>query len=123
MAICENEIIYFKINKENTDKMKFLDFIKELVKILKDKKIDQYAIILDNLACHKTKELFDYYLENKINIIFNAPYISKFNAIEYSFRDLKKIIYSKIYGNEEEMINDVAKIWVSDEFQKKLMNH
>ena len=90
---------------------------------MKDKKIDQYAIILDNLACHKTKELFDYYLENKINIIFNAPYISKFNAIEYSFRDLKKIIYSKIYGNEEEMINDVAKILVSDEFQKKLMNH
>lgn len=123
MAINENEVVHYKINKENTDKTTFLDFIKELHKILNEKKIKPFAIILDNLSCHKTKELLDYYSENKINIIFNAPYISKFNAIEYSFRDLKKIIYSKIYQSEDELISDVGKILTSEDFRKKLVNH
>ena len=123
MAINENEIVHFKINKDNTNKTTFLDFMKELNKILNDKKIKPYVIILDNLSCHKTKELIDYFSENKINIIFNAPYISKFNAIEYSFRDLKKIIYSRIYHDEEELISDVNKILISDDFRKKLINH
>ena len=55
---------------KNTDKTTFLDFMKELIKILNDKKIRPYVIILDNLSCHKTKELLDYYYENKIIVIF-----------------------------------------------------
>lgn len=120
MAVNQHGIIHFKINKENTDKHLFLEFMKELVKVINEKKIKPYLIILDNLSCHKTKELFDYYTENKINILFNAPYISKFNAIEYSFRDLKRIIYTKIYNNEDEMIIDVENILKSSDFQKKM---
>ena len=40
--------------------------------------IDEIAksvFIMDNLACHKTIELFNFYYDNHLKILFNAPYI------------------------------------------------
>ena len=54
-----------------------------------------------------------------MNIVFNSPYVSKFNAIEFTFKDLKKIIYSKVYSLEENLIKDVQQILNSESFNKK----
>ena len=59
--------------------------------------------------------------QNKISVIFNAPYMSIFNAIELSFRDLKKIIYSNIYNSMEEVYNDVIKFLKSEQFNDTLL--
>lgn len=120
MGVNEKGVLFFKINKENTNNKIFLEFMEGLYKKIKENKIDRYAIVLDNLSCHKVKELYDFYIKNKINIIFNSPYISSFNSIEYAFRDLKKILYTKIYSTENELITDVENIISSDSFQKKI---
>lgn len=69
--------------------------MKELLDVINKKNIKPYLIVLDNLFVHKIKDLFQFYKDNKINIVFNSPYASKFNAIEYTFRDLKKIYIQK----------------------------
>lgn len=79
MVVNEKGVIFHKINKENTNNKTFLEFMKELFIIIQDKKITPYAIILDNLSCHKVREIYDFYINNKINIIYNAPYMSNFN--------------------------------------------
>ena len=90
MAVDENNVLNYKINKVSTNSDIFLDFIKELQKKLNDKHYPEYVIVLDNLAAHKTNALIEYYAKNKINIIFNSPYLSSFNSIELAFRGIKK---------------------------------
>ena len=79
-----------------------------------------YLIVLDNLSVHKTQELLDFYKSNKVNIVFNSPYVSKFNAIEFTFREMKKIIYSKVYEDGEDIVKDVNRILTSESFNKKI---
>ena len=120
MAVGEESVIHFKINKENTNITTFCQYMEELVSIIKEKNIFPYVIVLDNLNCHKSEELYDFYLKNKVNIVFNAPYVSEFNSIEYSFRELKKILYSKIYKSENELLDDVKNILNSSVFNMKV---
>jgi len=72
--------------------------MKELLEVLTKKNMKPFLILLDNLAVHKKKELLHFYKDNKVNIVFNSPYISKFNAIEFTFRDLKKYRILKFLG-------------------------
>ena len=89
MSIHGEEIFHFKIKEENTNTGIFLEFMKELIIKVNEKNIKPYVNVLDNLKYHKTRELYDFYLNNKDNILFNPPYVSSFNDIEYSFRNLK----------------------------------
>ena len=123
MAITQEGLVHFKINKENTNTNTFLEYIKELFSVINERNMKPYILVLDNLKCHKTKELYEFYENNKMNIVFNSPYVSDFNAIEYSFRDLKKVIYSRIYENEEKLIIDVKQIINSDYFKKKIKSN
>jgi len=120
MAIGEESVVYFKINKENTNITTFYQYMKDMVSIIKERNIYPYVIVLDNLSCHKSEELYNFYINNKVNIVFNPPYVSEFNCIEYSFRDLKKILYSKIYKSEKELLDDVNKILKSPTFNTKI---
>ena len=70
---------------------KFLNYIKILSNKIKEKNISSYVIVLDNYLSHKTNLLIKYYCDNKINILFNIPYLSKFNSVELCFRNFKKI--------------------------------
>lgn len=114
----ENGILYYELNNENTKEQTFLSYLKNLMKIIKEKNITNYAIILDNYSVHKTESLYKFYFENNVNIIFNVPYLSKFNSVELGFRNLKKKLYSKYYKNIEEIKEEAAKILESDNFQK-----
>ena len=51
-------------------------------------------IIMDNYSSYKTEKLMKFYADNKINILFNAPYLSKFNPVELAFRNLKRNLYT-----------------------------
>ena len=123
MACNKNGIVHYIIDTQNTTKKSFLEYMKELLDVINKKNIKPYLIVLDNLSVHKTKELFQFYKDNKINIVFNSPYASKFNAIEYTFRDLKKNLYSKIYSNEEKLLNEIKEILNSKWFNDKVENN
>ena len=120
MTVSDDDVIYYSFIKENTNEKIFIKYMEDLEKVIKLKNIGPYAIIMDNLSVHKTKALIKFYEEKKINVIFNSPYLSNFNAIEYAFRRLKKKIYSKIYNCIEDIISKSSTFIESSDFKSCL---
>ena len=85
-------------------------------------KYSNYVIILDNLACHKTEQLKKFYFEQKINIVFNAPYQSVFNNIELFFSLIKNKLYNKLFDSSDEAIVEHIKI-IEDKNLGKSLTH
>ena len=121
MAINEMGVLYYDINSENTNEKIFINFIQNLKQILNKKNIKYYAIFMDNLSVHKTKNLIKLYVENGINVIFNTPYFSNFNSIELAFRSIKNLLYKKVYPDISKVIEDVHNIINTDNFQKTIL--
>ena len=76
LAVDVNNVLHYKINTCTINFESFLEFIKELNMKLLNLNYNNYVLILDNLSSHKTKDLIEYYAKNKINVLFNAPYLS-----------------------------------------------
>ena len=110
-AIDDSNLLYYTINDENTNEQIFLDFMVNLKNILKSLNINNnFVIILDNLSCHKTALLNNYYLKEKINVLFNSPYQSQFNCIELFFRLIKQKLYQKIFSSTDDAIEEIKDI-------------
>ena len=107
MAVNNDSVLYYQINDESTNEETFYIFMQKLGEIILEKKLSPYVIVLDNLSSHKTKKLIELYSSKKINIIFNTPYLSSFNSIELCFRNIKRLLYTKIYNSIEELIDEV----------------
>ena len=120
MAIDNSSVIYFEINYETTTQESFLKFMENFVKTIKEKKIVKYVIVMDNSSCHKTEKLISFYYKNKINILFNTPYISQWNSIELAFRAIKRDYYQKLFSNIELLKNYGINIINSEDFLKTL---
>ena len=97
--------------------------MKNLIKSIRKTKIQNYAIILDNLSCHKTDLLKEFYKNEKINIIFNSPYRSDFNCIEFFFRLLKQKVYNKLFSSVEEVVNDIKSIIENTNLERSLLQN
>ena len=118
LAVNEDGVIYYEINKDNTKEDNFLSFMEKLMIKIKEKKIEHFVIILDNHSSHKTDKLTQFYYKNKVNILFNTPYLSKFNSVELAFRNIKRKLYLKNYKSVGEIIEEVKSLMESEEFQK-----
>ena len=62
-----------------------------------------------------------FYMENKINVLTNIPYLSPFNMIELSFKKLKQKLYRKAYININDAIADAEVLLKSQEFKNSLL--
>lgn len=80
-------------------------------------------MLLDNLSSHKTPKVINFFIDNKINIVFNCPYRSEFNCIELAFSHIKRNIYTKIYERMEEIEKDIIKIINDSSLEKALMKN
>lgn len=110
-AIDESKLLYYIINDDNTNEQNFMEFMKNLKKVLDSLDIqNNYVIILDNLNCHKTPSLKNFYLKEKMNILFNSPYQSQFNCIELFFRLIKRKLYQKLFSSTEDAIEEIKNI-------------
>jgi len=105
MAVSKERIIYYELTDNNVDSAYFLSFMESFNEKLSDKDKKESVIVLDNLPAHATAELFKFYSEKKMKVVFNVPYLSKFNMIEICFRALKNKIYKNLHKN----INDIKK--------------
>ena len=76
---------------------------------------------MDNLSCHKTEKMIEFYSKNKINVIYNSPYLSQWNSIELAFRALKKKYYHKLFATKNELKNYVISILESEDYLKALI--
>lgn len=121
MAVGKNKVYKIEINQENTNSNNYLMFIKDLYCQLEKDKDKKYAIICDNLKAHKTKQVMDYFIEKKINVVFNVAYQSSFNAIELCFRAIKKITYTNIFNSIEDIKKKINDIIEAQNFNETLL--
>jgi hypothetical protein len=76
------------------------DFIEYLTELIKKQTSGRLALLIDNLALHKTLEVRHFCRVNDIELIFNVPYAS---ALQVSIQDsgvgrqLKTYIYNILY--------------------------
>ena len=120
LSVYEEGVLYYEINKPNTKEENFLEYMKNLLNTINDKGLKNYVIILDNYSAHKTKTLFKFYVDNKMNILFNSPYMSKFNSVELAFRNIKRHLYTKCFANMSSTINELKLILDSVNFSKSI---
>jgi transposase len=120
MAVSFNKIFFYTLNDLNTNKELFLQFMKNLLNNMAEKEKNESIFILDNLKCHCTFELFEFYYNNNLRILFNVPYYSDFNMIERCFRFIKNVTYKKIYTSKNNLLNDIKNILEGEEIRRSL---
>ena len=121
LAIDKSSVLEYEITQENTNGIIFFNFIEKLKKKLDFASENKYVFIMDNCTSHKTEEILKYFKTNKINILFTPAYQSIFNPIELIFRGIKRMTYSKLYNNFEEVEKDVIDYLQNDKIKKTLL--
>jgi transposase len=94
-------LIDFAIHPMAINTEVFIPFVRQLSKKLGG---EDFALFLDNLSVHKTKEAKRLFEELNITEIFNVPYCPQFNGIESYFSQIKAT-YKKLLL--QHMIKDV----------------
>ena len=120
MAIDDKSVIYYEICDKSTNENIFLNFTQNLITKLKNESAKNFVLILDNLSCHKTPSMKQFFLDNKINVLFNSPYMSEWNCIELAFRALKRKYYHILFETKEEQVNYIKRFLENKEFSKTL---
>ena len=82
LAVLHKKIYVYKFDINSTNSEIFKLFMENMIKNMTEQEIKQSVFFLDNLACHKTLEVYKFYSENKLKVLFNTPYYSSFNTIE-----------------------------------------
>lgn len=102
MASSNKKIINYTIVEKG---IKTNDFNKFMLKLNRMDKQNKNIYFLDNARVHITKSFNKIKKDYKLNVIYNAPYQSKYNPIEYVFSLLRKQIQK--YSNKSyiELIN------------------
>ena len=101
MSIDVNSNIDFTIKEKALNSIHFNSFMKKI-----NKKNDK-IIFLDNASIHKNKLFKNDIEENKWNNIYNIPYHSHLNPIEYVFSLLRKKILNDNVSGIDELINSI----------------
>lgn len=118
VASSNSKIINYSIVKGSFNTLKFTNFIKKIHK-------NNFVYFIDNAIIHKSKFFNNYCLNNKINIIYNVPYHSQFNPIEYIF----SLLRNDILYNDNNTFEDIIKIInnfkknISSDKIKNIFNH
>lgn len=123
MAINQDSILHYEFNFETTDEDIFYKFMKNLIEIISKKNLNPCVVIMDNFSCHKTNKLIQLYSKNNINILFNIPYLSSFNAIELSFRNLKRYLYTKSFSSIDAIKKEAEKIMEEKSFRDGIISN
>ena len=121
LAIDEKQVIYYEITKENTTEEVFLNFMKKLKEKLDMIIYPKFVVCMDNHSSHKTPNMMNFYKDNKINIVFNAPYLSIFNSVELTFRYIKRFLYMSLFSDINELCLKVESLLEDIKFNNTLL--
>lgn len=105
---------------ENMNNELVKKFITDLVDKFDENKKQNIIIIMDNMSCHLTSDMFEIYHKNKLKVLFNIPYNSIWNMIELVFRTIKNITYKRLYQNIKHLENDIKNIIQSGTIENSL---
>lgn len=123
LIVSKDDVIFYKINRVSTNENSFLDFLKESLLEIQKKNFEKYIIVLDNLSCHKTPKIYNFFIENKVNVVFNCPYISQFNCVELCFRRIKRLLYMNLYESLDLAEIEVKNLLNSKEIKNTLIKN
>jgi transposase len=123
LMACSNEkIIHYCLCEKGMKQDDFINFMKDLKGL--DPNNKKYYL-LDNARIHKGKKFSKYKDENKMEIVYNAPYHSETNPIENVFSILRNYINRNENKTEETLkksINEFIKLDNKEKF-KNIFNH
>ena len=112
-------VIYYEINKDNTDSIKYANFIANMLEKLDENERKNTVIFADNASFHFGQKVIDTYKKYKCKVLFNTPYLSEFNCIELIFRYIKNIYYKHLYNSIEQLEEHIRSI--IDNINEKLL--
>ena len=120
MATTNKKIIKYILKEGSIKSSDFILFIDDLNKLNKN-----YSYLIDNASIHTNKKAKEFYKTNKINIIFNTPYQSKFNPIEMVFSLLRKKLNKRIVKAQKEIEEEIEQFIkeIKEETLKNIFNH
>lgn len=100
MNIDINSDIDFTLIEGSLKQDKLISFFNKLNK----KKIKNRTFLIDNASIHRSKKMTMFIKNNNLKIIYNIPYSSQFNPIEYVFSLLRKKLLNEEINNKEDII-------------------
>ena len=118
MASNNKKILHYIICNGGIKTESFISFMKEL-KNKNDN--DKSYYLLDNCVVHKTKKFINYASENKLNIVYNAPYHSETNPIENIFSMFRNKI-NRNENNNQECIKTIRENFIKENNEIKFKN-
>ena len=121
LAVSKNNKVHYEFVKKNKVTNIFKNFMECMIKKLSEEEIKKYVFFFDNTRFHKTKELKNFYKNNKLKIITNVPYENSFDSVELYFRYIKNVIYKNIYNYIDDVIKEVINILNSYKFRRSLL--
>jgi transposase len=101
MSISIDGKIDFTIIQGALKSSKFNNFMKKIM-------TPTNYIFMDNVSIHKNTIFKNFVNDNNYNVIYNIPYHSQLNPIEYIFSILRK----QLLNNDNSTYNDIIKIIV-----------
>ena len=116
MATTNRKILKYVLVEGSIKTDNFITFMDEL-----HKTNNNYSYLIDNASIHSNKKTKLFFKLNKIHIIYNAPYQSKFNPIEMVFSLLRKSLNKKVVKNETE-IHECVKEFIKNIKKETLKN-
>jgi transposase len=103
MIASNKKIIDYCVVSKGLKTNDYINFMDKVYNNLDNK--ENMSIFLDNASIHTCNSSKDLYKKNNMHIIFNAPYHSEFNPIEYIFSMLR----NEINRNQNNTINEIEK--------------
>jgi transposase len=102
LYVTRNKQIDFTLTEGSLKSQKFLTFMKKV----KLKTKNKLTMFMDNAIIHKSKIFNKYVADNNIKIIYNVPYQSHLNPVEYLFSLIRK----KLLDSDTSSIEKIGKV-------------
>jgi len=101
VTVDTQKLINFKIVEGGMKTDTFIDLLKDYQDNYNNK--NEKTLFLDNASVHHTKKFKAFAKETKIHALFNVPYNSEKNPIEYVFSLLRKVLEKSMFQTMEDL--------------------
>jgi len=101
LMVSPSNDMLFKIVKDGMKKDDFIELVKDFNKDININ--NNKTLFLDNASIHHSKTFMNYVKESKTNVLYNVPYHSDKNPVEYIFSKLRGIIQKSEFKTIEDL--------------------
>lgn len=105
LTVDTEKVVNFKIVKGGMKTDDFVDLMKDFQNNY-NKNMDK-TVFLDNASVHHSKKFKEFTRETKIHVLYNVPYNSDKNPVEYVFSLLRKVLERSTFKTIEDLTSIV----------------